>query len=292
MLRKYWDINILALILVACGGGDGQNPVAESTQSFTFSAYRDKAAYLSSDLESATEPWITLSFQPTYGLTPEQSVMAQTNVQGRLVLFANQNKFTPYKDFFTYVDIASMNPRFEYVYVYDELFWNGTKDEIGWREDDVVNASDYVRSKGMRAMVDILPYTILNPEFTLKNYNAFDAIAINVYPSIVVNKDTYGCKYNDNLYTNLLYCSQKKLRDAGFKGEVWYVYQAFGLTSDSTQQLEANFKLQQETIKTAPSFGITTVLPFGLYLGKAELNAEPYLIPGKGSSFEALVNPR
>lgn len=292
MLRKYCVISMLALILVACGGGGGgKNPVAEGTQSFTFSAYKDKAVYLSSDLGAAAEPWTTLSLQPTYGLTPEQSILAQTSVPGRLVLFADQNKVTPYKDFFTYVDLASMNPRFEYVYVYDELFWNGTKDEIGWREDEVVNASDYVRSKGMRAMVDILPYTILNPDFTLKNYNAFDAIAINVYPSGVVNKDTYGCQYNNNLYTNLLYCSQKKLRDSGFKGEVWYVYQAFGVTSGSPQQLEANFKLQQETIKIAPSFGITTVLPFGLYLGKAELNAEPYLIPGKGSSFEALVNP-
>lgn len=286
MLRKYWAIGSLAFSLVACGGGGDS-----ATQSFNFSAYKEKAIYLSSDLEPATEGWATLSLQPTYGLTPEQSILAQANVPGKAILFAGHNKVTPYKEFFTYVDLASVNPRFEYVYVYDELFWTGGKDEIGWREDEVINASAYVRSKGMKAMVVILPYTILNPEFVLKDYNAFDAIAIDVYPSAVVNNDTHGCKYNDNLYTNLLYCSQKKIRDAGFKGEVWYVYQAFGLTSDSKQQLESNLKLQQETIKTAPSFGISTVLPFGLYLGKEELKAEPYLIPGKGSSFEKLVNP-
>lgn len=294
MLAKRWATLCLALIVVACGGGEGKNPATEDKQSFTFRDYKEKGVYLSSDLESAKEHWITLSLQPTYDLTPEQSINIQASVPGRLILFADQgkNKLAPYDDFFNYVDLAAANPRFEYVYVYDELFWDGAKDTIGWREDDVANASNYARSKGIKAIVDILPYTILNPDFKLKNYNAFDVIAINLYPSMMVNKETHGCKYNNNLYTNILYCSQKKLRDSGFRGEVWYVYQAFGLTSDSPQELESNFKLQQETIKIAPSFDISTVLPFGLYLGKEELNAEPYLIPGKGSSFEALVNPR
>jgi hypothetical protein len=276
---------LLALLLVACGsGGDGSGDSGAGSASIP-----NRLLLWSSDGAPSAEAWASISMLPVYGKTPAESVARQAELPGRLMLWPNHPKANGFGEFEQYLDLASKDPRFEYVYVYDELFWTGTGDRIGWQEDEVIAASKLAAARNLKPLVVILPYTVLNPAFALKEPNAFAAIAINVYPSMVVSEDTRGCRYGSNLYSNLLWCSQAKLRQLGFRGEIWYVYQAFGMNTESEASLRARLQSQRETIGAAASMGVHGVVPFGLYLGSLELRNEPYLVPGKGSWFESLV---
>jgi hypothetical protein len=257
---------------------------------------QNRVMILGSDGVIPKEKWPNLNIYVTRkDMTIEQSIEAQNKIPGRKMLWTG---FT--KDYFgkpdgldtfkKYVDLGVATGNYEYIYVYDELFWDFTGEYMGRHEDEVIAASKYVRSKGLKNATVILPNTILNQDFKLKDPSVFDVLAIDVYPSMLGPYNLGTCKYNNNLYSNLLYCSIQKLRKMGYKGPIWYVYQAFGMNTEDKQTFINNMKLQQETIKSAGAMGVTGIVPFGLYLGKEELTEQPFLIQGAGTDFEYLIN--
>ena len=262
----------------------------------TIPPLQNRVMIIGSDGVMPKEKWTNLNiFVTRSDMTPEQSIEAQNKIPGRKMLFTGFSKgYFGNPDgmdtFKKYVDLGVATGRYEYVYVYDELFWTADGDRIGWQEDELIAASKYARSKGLKNATVILPNTILNPNFKLKDPNVFDVLAIDVYPSMLVQADLGTCKYNNNIYSNRLYCSIQKLRKIGYKGQIWYVYQAFGIHNQDKQKFINNMKLQQETIKSAASMGVTGIVPFGLYFGQDELSREPFLIQGSGSDFEHLIN--
>lgn len=282
---------LLSIFLVACGGGQNQ---VNKNQNGLITNVQEKLILQSSDLTPISETWQTITMLTTRSiLTVQESINQQIANPGRLMLWAGFTKGEGFGNFKDYVDLAAQTNRFEYAYIYDELFWeninNTAQTAIGYNEDAVLEAAKYAQSKNLKPAIVILPNVILDEKFALKEINTYDTIGIDVYPSILVTKDTGTCKYNDNVLTNLLYCSQKKLRDLGFTGKIWYVYQAFGIKGEDNKVFIDNLNLQKETIADSANF-IDGIAPFGLYLGNDELIKEPYLIPGKNSDFENLVN--
>lgn len=220
---------------------------------------------------------------------PKESVKIQSEFSDKdAILYFGNTKFIGFEKTKDYVDEADAN-KFKYAYVYDEVFWFDNKIQIGKDEDKILELAKYIKNKNMKTVVSIMPYVILDDKFNLKEINTYDVIAIDVYPSMMPTKDTKNCKYNENIYTNLLYCSQKKLHDLGYKGEVWYVYQAFGMHEENISSLIENLKIQRNTINEVHNFGITTVVPFGYYLSKEDIEAEPYLYQGYKSAIDSYV---
>ena len=107
---------------------------------------------------------------------------------------------------------ARKYPNFEWVYLFDELCWVGTLGAPCEYEDEVIAGAQIAHAAGLKTIVTIMPDVILHPSFKLKDINALDAISIDVYPSIRVSNELYGCRYSDNLLENLLRCSIAKLR--------------------------------------------------------------------------------
>lgn len=150
-----------------------------------------------------------------------------------------------------YRDLAALpSSGGKWVYVYDELFWKDTHPE-----QEVVDAALALQAKGLLTAVSILPEIVLSPEFKLLNPNAYNVIGIDIYPSLGIDWNTQGCKYNDNLYTTMLKCSIDKLRTMGFTGEIWYIYQDFQLD-------DKRLVLQKETIAAAPGLGATGLVAY------------------------------
>lgn len=180
-------------------------------------------------------------------------------------------------------EAAKHADRARWVYVYDELFWESGRIAIGAHEPEIVAAAHQVQQAGLKSSISILPEVILTPGFALQDPAAFDVIMIDAYPSLRFTADLSGCNFTGNTNTQLLHCSVQKLRDAGFKGEVWYIYQAFGDSQDA--DLVAKLQQQRETIALAPSFGVTGLVSFGFYM---KPNPGP-LYAGEGSPIASLV---
>lgn len=236
------------------------------------------------------------SIQPWADLNPITGIAHQSQLPGQVIMWAGFTKGIGFSQFYPMVDEAIKYPNFTHTYVYDEVFWNGSGIQIGLDEPQILAAARYSTSKGLRPVIVILPDVIMDVAFALTDINAYAVIGIDLYPSIrPVGPGQIGtCKFNQSssYYTNLLYCSTIKLRAMGFTGEIWYVYQAFGLTFEPVQSFQANLEIQKATIEMSIQLGQTGIVPWGLYLGAAEIQAEPYLYPLHGTSLEPLVNPQ
>lgn len=275
---------LLTALLTACGGGGDDTPKSSTKilQKVLLPASHNPEEYKNA-------PEYNLYMFASDNADISSSVNAQSKFAGDAILFIGPTKSAGFSKSKEYIDTATQYGKFKYVYLYDELFWEDGKVDIGKNEDNVLEIAHYARSKNMKSALTIMPSIILGDNFKLKDINSYDAIAVDVYPSIIVSTYTNGCKYNENLYTNLLYCSQKKLRDMGYTGQVWYVYQAFGINGEDPKTLIEKFKLQKETINSAKDIGIEGLIPFGYYMSQGALESEPVLYQGYGSVIDEYV---
>lgn len=223
-----------------------------------------------------------------------QSVAEQSKQPGDIVLWTGDTKDEGFENFKAFIDEACQYAGIRYVHVYKEMFWeNPGFLALGARESQIASAANYAKVKGLEPIISLMPDVILNPDFSLKRINVYSAILIIDYPSINptirLNDMVVACSYSKNLTTNLLYLSVQKLRALGFVGEVWYIFQAFGLSTLTSDVLTRDFLQQCETIEDAKNIGVTLVIPYGLYLGDSDLEANPALFQGKGTIYEALI---
>lgn len=284
-VQKKFCSTLLSLTLVACGGG-GDSTTPESAPA---PLYSTRLMVQPAD-RLVAEPAYNASIEFSVETDPAKSVFGQSLLPGTVVLTAGPTRTAGFADFSSYLQEALKYPNIRYTYLYDELFWTGSSIAVGKDEAETLAAAKLSHAAGLKTVVSILPYVVLDPAFALADSNAFDVIALDLYPSMAWSGDHLGgCKYNDNLQTNLLYCSIQKLRSTGFKGEIWYVYQAFGMNTRPFDTLKTELAAQRDTIAAAPGFGVTGLVPFGLYLTAEQIAQEPYLFQGQGSAIESLV---
>lgn len=259
---------VLAVLLSGCGGGgyDVRMMVAW-----------DATAPAEAGFDSSTSP---------PALDAAQSIASQLQAPGDLMLQVPGAKEGNYGPALAHLIEATRHPRFKWVYVHDELFWTRERGiVIGHLEPQVTEAARYVKAHGLKSAVSILPEVVLHPDFRLADPGAFDVIGIDVYPSMGVDWNPRGCRYSENLYSTMLHCAIRRLRALGFTGEVWYIYQSFGLHGDA--QLAQRLAMQRITIEEAPLMGVTGLVSWGYTYSSP---AEPELFPLKGTPYDDLVN--
>lgn len=183
---------------------------------------------------------------------------------------------------------ARNHPNIKWVYLYDEMFWEHGRVEIGANERAITNAARLVRSVGLKSAVTILPEVILDSAFAFGEIDVFDVITVDIYPSLGIGWQTGPYPLDPNPYYTMIDHSVRKLRDMGYAGEIWYVFQAFGDSSD--RDLMTRLQLQREALGRAPSLGVTGAVSFGLYDESGTNLAYP-LYQGKGTALEPLVMP-
>jgi hypothetical protein len=278
----------LAFLIAACGGGNGNN--TNSSVGGAQVSQPQRADYPVKVMVQPPPGQQDPGYNASGTFVPDSSGPAESTTQqlaapGNVVLTMRPLRGTQFDELDAYIAQASHHrERIKWIYVYDEMFWAPPKVVIGEHEQQITNAALRVQAAGFKSAVTIIPEVILTPGFTLKQPAAFDVVMIDVYPTTPLVADLNGCAYNANPYTNKLYCSMRKLRDIGFKGEVWYVFQAFGVRS--YPNLAELLTLQKDTIATAPQFGIAGLVSFGMY--GSDLICEP-LYPGAGSDISHLV---
>jgi hypothetical protein len=284
---------LLCLLLAACGGGGGSPagaaapaaPTAQATSGYQHRALVNQTENVTQDPRFDTDFLSVPRWVPNDPVTSVQRAAAFHGDVG-IVLWPNPKLFG-FGTLPQFIAAAKAYPNVKYVYVYDELFYEGGAISIGAKEADVTAAARSVQAAGYQSTITIMANVILDPAFRLQAPDAFDVIGIDLYPSALLGTDTGNCSHDANPYTTMLYCSVQKLRSQGFHGQIWYVFQAFAPIGADPALLQSRLQLQRETIANAPSFGITGVIPYGLYWSTAP--DEPF-VPGHGSSFEPLVD--
>jgi len=267
-------------LLGACGGSTMPTPEP---------GYNQRVLVQPEDRVTLDEPSFNLSIQLTREVDPLRSVALQRLQPGQIILTVGVTREVGFVGLDHYLLEAQREPRITHVYLYDELFWTGSAIELGRDESAVNSAAQKSRAAGFKTVISIMPDVILRADFALKDINAYDVLAVDVYPTARASQVVPTCRTGPNYLTSLLYCSNQKLRAMGFKGEVWYVAQAFGDDRVSPAELLAGLQLQRETIAEASSFGITGFVPFGLYFGVAEQSREPVLYPLFDTHLDSLV---
>jgi hypothetical protein len=220
---------------------------------------------------------------------PVQGIKNQMAVPGNLVLGTPPTKPGRLEVLQPYVAEAAKHPsRFKWVYLYDEMFWEGSVGgmhiDIGAHEQEIDSAARAVHAMGLKTIVTVLPDVAFDKNFRLAEPGAFDVIALDEYPSSRL-ADTAPCTFSANATVNRLHCAVERLRRAGYRGEIWYVYQAFVNRADA--KLDEHLREQLEAIRVAPSLGIVGLVGFGY---DVEFPAEPRLAQGKGTEYEALIS--
>lgn len=284
---------LLCLFLAACGGSSGSP--AGATAAAAPSA-RPAAAYQHRALVNQTENVIQDASYDTGFLSvprwvpndPATSVQRAAAFHGDVGIVPwPQPKLFGFGTLPQFIAAAKAYSNIKYFYVYDELFYENGAISIGAKEADITAAARSVQAAGYQSTATIMANVILDPAFRLQTPDAFDVIGIDLYPSALLGTDTGNCSHDANPYTTMLYCSVQKLRAQGFHGQIWYVFQAFAPIGADPALLTSRLQQQRETITKAPSFGVTGVIPYGLYWSTAP--DEPF-VPGEGSSFQSLVD--
>lgn len=248
----------LALALVACGGG-GDEPMPQPRR-------------LGQEV---------LQELPAY----RHQLMVKTGVELQVTKAGDVGVILPYHDVSGVTRALADNPQANWMYVADEMFFTGTAIQIGWMEAEITAAAREAKAAGKFTTVTILPEVILTPGFALKDMGAFDAIGLDLYPSLGLGFDPRGCTYNANPYTTLLFCAGRRLRELGYAGELCYVYQAFATTGDPL--LREKMRLQREAMMDAAAMGADCLVGWGY-----DIDPQVYapLVPGQGSDIDALVS--
>ena len=220
-------------------------------------------------------------------------VAKQAALGGSVILWIGGKTQAVVDRFPALIQEAKKYPNIQWVYLADELCWTGTLGTPCQYEAEVMWGAKIAHDAGLNTLVTILPDVILHPSFHLRDINALDGISIDVYPSIRVSNELYGCRYSDNLIENLLRCSIDKLRAQGFKGKIGYIFQGFALNTLPAEVSLQHAALQRPVIDAAMAgkYDLAAVMPWGAWLGSAELAAEPYLYPLGGTPYQCLVEP-
>ena len=221
-------------------------------------------------------------------LNPATSVPIQAQQEGNVILWAGFTKGIGFTGFPALLAAATSYPNITHAYIYDEAFLGpGGTIQIGLDEPAILNAAQQTRNAGLKPVITILPDIILDPAFAMTSINTYDVIAVNVYPfgRLTPIHGDFPTLY-PNILSDLLYSSVQKLRGMGFTGEIWYIYQAFGLHTVSVPDLTAGFNLQMETLDACQGMGVTGIAAFGFWLGPQEIQNEPFLFQGAGTVFE------
>jgi len=226
---------------------------------------------------------------------PVKSVALQASLPGPVVLWPGHRRdwATSVANFPTLIAEAAKHPgKFPWVTVYDEPGW--CVDRLCyWAEEDLVlQGVALAHAHGIKTLITVMPYIILDPRFKLKNINAFDGIAIDVYPSVRPTAVDFGtCKWSDNHTANLFYCSAQKLRALGYTGLIGYMPQGFGVKSDTHAHRMAYLTEQRYVMDNARAMGADAAMVFGCHLGARELAEEIDLVQLCGTQYESLVTP-
>jgi hypothetical protein len=270
-------ILLAALLLTACGGGGSSSPAvpAYSVRMMTRLAFSGPVPADHGFNASAIGPmqWSDVAANVAQQAASPADLMLLIGARGDLSQLS------------AYLTEAVKYPRFRWVYLYDELGWEGDQIALGAHWGDVEAAADMVHAAGLQTAVSILPDVILAPGFAPPF--GVDVIGVDVYPS---GRGTptipAGCATSANPYTDLLACSVQRLRADGFKGQVWYIYEAFGNSVEP--DLAAKLAKQRETIAAAPALGVSGLVAYGYIASPAAL--PPPLYQGQGSPIDSLVN--
>jgi hypothetical protein len=235
------------------------------------------------------------SVQHTTEADPVKSVAHQAMQPGPVVLWAGRKEAWPQAVTAFPALIAETRKypgKFVWVNMYDEPGW--CPEGFCWftHEDSVLQGAALARANGIKTLMTIMPDVILDPRFALKDINAFDGISIDVYPSIRPTVPNFGnCRFSANHLENLFYCSAQKLRALGFRGQVGYIFQGFGMRSDTHEHRMQYLTQQRQAINNASAMGADAVMSWGCWLGADEQAAEPILEPLCNTQYESLVTP-
>lgn len=292
MLRAALAI-VWVSVVIGCGGG-GDAPVTPIVPP----AKRLQVAYVHGDTAAVKQAFPSdLSILPLHEADVDKSLLLQDEQVGNKVLFGGFTKATGFSSWPELLAKSASRVGYTHAYVYDEAFWgNDGQIHIGMDEDAINTAADQAIAYGYKTVITLMPWVVLHPDFAMTSINKFDVIVLDLYPSTArmlpsgLNNDLHGCKHNDNLMTNLMVCSIQKLRAQGFKGEVWYAYQAFKINGTTNADLLADLMLQRETLLEAASLGITGIAAFGFDLSQKQV-AEESITPLRGTQFESLLLP-
>ncbi len=235
------------------------------------------------------------SIQTTLEADPVKSVAQQAQIPGTVILWLGRKQewAQALANFPTMINEAKKYPgKFPWGNFYDEpglCAWGVCE----WPEEaQVAQAAAVARAAGIKSLITILPDVILEPRFRLIDINEFDGINIDVYPSMRPTSPNFGaCRWSDNHTANLFYCSAQKLRAMGFRGQIGYTYQAFGIVGESYQARIAYLAEQRYVINNAWAMGADAVMAWGCHLGASDRAAEPNLEPLCGTQYEYLVTP-
>lgn len=282
---------LIFLLLAGCGGGGGgSSTIPQASPQVAWPPVL--RAMLHASDRVATDPGYVLHIQPRTEANVEVNVREQSKLPGEVILWAGFTKGEGFGKFPEYLAQAAHYPNIRYAYIYDEKDWDGARYVPGLHREQIHLAADQARAAGLQPVITIMPDIILQSDFAL-DVKRFSVIGVDPYPSVrpagLAPLETCGIK--DNEMSRLFGCSAAKLRRMGFEGKIFYVYQSFGRHDESEATLLSGLKLQRETIDNARALGADGVMPYGLYLGAAELAAEPYLFPLHGTPYEALVTP-
>jgi hypothetical protein len=226
---------------------------------------------------------------------PVKSVAMQASVPGPMVLWPGHRRdwARSVVNFPALITEAAKYPgKFPWVTVYDEPGWcNGQL--CYWADEALVmQGVALAHAHGIKTLITVMPDVILDPRFAIKNINAFDGIAIDVYPSIRPTVPNFGaCRWNDNPVANLFYCAAQKLRALGYVGQIGYMPQGFGMVTDTHAHRMEYLTQQRYVMGNAGAMGADAQMVFGCHLGAPELAAEPVLVPLCGTPYESLVTP-
>lgn len=265
---------LITFFLCGCGGA-GEEPVLK------------KAFINPSDAILAEADSYDLRIAVTEDPNPATSIAYQNTQPGDIIAWPGRTNVNGFGNWAAILDEVVKYPRMKYIYLYDELgLGEGGVYDLS-DQTAVLAASAQARERGLKTIVTYVPHAILNPAFTLGIVNGVDIIAVDIYPNVPIPYTVpavYGNPYKDYLLACIT-----KLRAMGFSGEIWYIYQAFSLTTNDPVWFQAELVKQRAAIDDALGIGAAGVIPFGLYLGAAELGREPNLVPLEDT--EPLVIP-
>lgn len=257
------------LAISACGGGTSDTPAAAQPLRTGYSTH---VMVRSAEYATRPAPGFDASVTFAWGATAEESVALQLRAPGRIMIFPPVQKGGADLDMVEAYAAAAAAHRYrvEWVFVYDELFWEWAPSgdatvQLGAFERQAIDAAAVVRRHGLKTAITISANVLLSPGFTLREPNAWDVIGVTLYPSA---RSVYGasggadCAASPSLYKAWLKCSVQSLRDAGFTGEIWYVFQSY-VPEGGEPGLAEQLHLQYEAILAGPEMGVAGIASFG-----------------------------
>lgn len=218
---------------------------------------------------------------------PVADVRAQMRLPGLRMLTTPSTKAGNFTAFDQYLNVArGQQPGgFRWAYVYDEMFYDAGGVRIGLHETTIISAAMRAKAAGMKSAVTILPDVVLHRDFRLLNQAAFDVIGVVVYQGIESRLPLDpSCRVSANPYANYLWCSLQRLRQLGFQGEVWYVFQGF--VDPRLPGAGQFFAQQYEALSMAHAHGITGVVNYGYAF---DFPYEPHLARGQGTAYDTAL---